>query len=185
MILSDLEVIQKTFFINHANCVAPLLLGKYLVKISDTQTIIGKIVETEAYGQDDPASHSYKGITPRCAPMFKEGGISYVYFIYGMYYCFNVVTDNEGVGSAVLIRAVEPICGIERATNGPARLCKAYDIDKKDNEKSLLTSDIRIMESINKEEDFEIVATVRIGIKDAQDKPFRYYIKGNKYVSGY
>ncbi len=109
---------------------APELLGRLLVRrFAGGELVVGRIVETEAYREDDPASHSHRGRTPRTAAMFEDGGAAYVYLIYGMYHCFNVVADRAGVGSAVLIRAVEPLHGLaamwrnrfgERGpTNGP------------------------------------------------------------------
>lgn len=125
-----------------AEIVAPLLLGSTLERTIDSRAIRVKIVETEAYDQTDAASHSYKGRTPRTDIMFGPPGHLYVYFTYGMHYCCNVVTGPDGEGSAVLIRAVEPIQGEEHMAeqrdktgigicNGPAKLCKALAIDKR------------------------------------------------------
>ncbi len=94
--------------------VAPDLLGKLLVRrLAGGELLVGRIVETEAYREDDPASHSHRGRTARTAAMFEDGGAAYVYLIYGMHHCFNVVVDREGVGSAVLVRAVEPLYGLD------------------------------------------------------------------------
>jgi DNA-3-methyladenine glycosylase len=183
MNFKDLVVLEKEFFLKDSQDLAINILGKYLVRMSEDNILIAKIVETESYSQDDPASHSYKGKTKRCLPMFLEGGISYVYFIYGMYFCFNVVTNKEGIGSAVLIRAVEPINFISTSTNGPAKLCKSFNINKDDNQKCLITSDLRIMESMKDTKDFEIIKTRRIGIKKSIEQELRFYIKGNNYVS--
>jgi len=125
------------FYLNNTVEVARQLLGKTIVRNYGKKILAGKIVETEAYiDKIDPASHSHPGITKRNKPMFEKGGIAYIYFIYGNYYCFNIVTERKGKGCAVLIRAAEPIEGIEymkknrgktksvyELTNGPAKLC--------------------------------------------------------------
>jgi DNA-3-methyladenine glycosylase len=119
---------------------APLLLGCTLSRQTPEGTLSLKIVETEAYRQDDPASHSFAGLTNRTAPMFEEGGYIYVYFTYGMHYCVNIVVGKKGIGEAVLIRAGEPLEGVEimkkhrginniyQLTNGPAKLTQALGI---------------------------------------------------------
>jgi len=180
---------------NHAEQVAPLLLGCELVRtFDDGRTVRVKIVETEAYHQNDAASHSYRGRTPRTEVMFGASGYAYVYFTYGMYYCFNIVTGVEGEGSAVLVRAVEPLDGAgileeNRAgkhgvdlTNGPAKLCQALAVDK-----SLLSHNLRksplqlyIRSPLPAS---DIVATTRIGISRDVDRLWRFYIRDNPYVS--
>ncbi|MHA1675849.1 MAG: DNA-3-methyladenine glycosylase, partial [Candidatus Njordarchaeales archaeon] len=136
----DRAPLNRNFYERYTVDVARDLLGKVLVRVlSSEQILAGIIVETEAYrGQDDPASHAYGRKTPRNAIMYGKPGYSYVYFIYGMYHCLNVVTEPEGVPAAVLIRAVEPIFGIElmkkyrntdkisNLTNGPGKLCQAF-----------------------------------------------------------
>jgi DNA-3-methyladenine glycosylase len=107
-----MTIVPASFYRQDSLTVARQIIGKLLVRDLGSIQLIGRIVETEAYNQEDPASHSYRGLTRRTAPMFEAGGISYVYFIYGMYDCFNVVTDRAGYGSAVLIRAVEPLAGL-------------------------------------------------------------------------
>ena len=176
-----------------ASEVAPLLLGCLLEREINGRTIQVKIVETEAYDQTDAASHSYKGKTERTEIMFGEPGYLYVYFTYGMHYCCNVVTDREGVGSAVLIRAVEPLVGEEymkeqrhvsgkALSNGPAKLCQALAIDKRLNGHDLKVSPLKliIQPALNKN---MITQTKRIGISQAKDVPWRFYITGNEYVS--
>lgn len=175
--------------------VAPLLLGSLLVReLDDGRQLIGKIVEVEAYDQTDAASHSYKGQTPRTDVMFGPAGHLYVYFTYGMHYCCNVVTGPIGHGSAVLIRALEPLEGIDvmeqnrrgrtglELTNGPAKLCEAYQIDRSWNGHDLNKTPLQLIlrEPVPQN---EIMQTTRIGINKAKDVPWRFYLKGNPYVS--
>lgn len=173
---------------------AKRLLGCELVMHQDIGDIRLKIVETEAYHQSDAASHSYKGKTPRTDVMFGPAGYLYVYFTYGMHYCMNVVTGPAGEGSAVLLRAVEPLSGWnvlrgnrpglpdEQLTNGPAKLCKALGIDTSWNGHDLRAKPLQLQMEPSLRED-EIVQTTRIGISQAQDKPWRFYIRDNSYVS--
>lgn len=173
--------------------VAPRLLGSILEREIDGKVMRVKIVEIEAYDESDAASHSYKGRTPRTDIMFGKAGHLYVYFTYGMHYCCNIVTGKEGEGAAVLIRAVEPIegeqymedrrrrSGIE-ISNGPAKLCQALAIDKKLNGHDLnqLPLKLIIREPLDPS---MITQTTRIGISQAKDVPWRFYITGNLYVS--
>lgn len=173
--------------------VARRLLGCELERDIDGELVRVRIVETEAYDQTDAASHSYKGRTPRTDIMFGPSGHLYVYFTYGMHYCCNVVVGEEGYGAAVLIRAVEPLSGenalrIRRGnrdgvaiTNGPAKLCQALAIDKRLNGHDLQKLPLRLI--IRPELTDEIVVSTRIGISQARDKPWRFYIKNNHYVS--
>ncbi len=176
-----------------AHVVAPLLLGAILEREIDGKPIRVQIVETEAYDESDAASHSYKGRTERTEIMFGEPGNLYVYFTYGMHYCCNVVTGPEGSGAAVLIRAVEPLegevfmqdlrnrQGVE-LTNGPAKLCQALAIDKKLNGHNLSASPLKLILQAPIKDD-QITQTTRIGISQAKDVPWRFYITDNKYVS--
>src|SRR5512135_892159 len=124
--------LRRDFYDRDAVSVARDLLGKYLVHRSGGVERIGRIVEAEAYlGPHDLAAHSSKGLTPRTKIMFGPPGHAYVYFIYGMYYCVNVVTEREGHASAVLLRALEPVENIEARTNGPGLLCRALGIDRR------------------------------------------------------
>ena len=168
------------------------LLGCVIEKEIDGVLLKGKIVETEAYLQNDPACHAYKGKTPRTEAMFKAGGLSYVYLIYGMYYCFNTVTGKEGHGEAVLIRALEPLEGIDKMAelrrndkllnlcSGPGKLCQAFNINKDDNLKCLEKGSIKITEGATND---EITATTRIGISSGTDLPYRFYLKNSKFIS--
>ncbi len=146
----------------------------------------GKIVETEAYlGPHDLAAHSAKGRTARTEVMFGPPGHAYVYLIYGMYWCMNVVTEEEGHASAVLIRALEPINGIEDKTKGPGLLCQAMHIDKKLNGVDLTSGDFFI-EKPPVPEKFIIAKKPRIGVDYAgvwARRLLRFYVKGNTFVS--
>ena len=176
-----MRVLQRSFYARNTGVVAKQLLGKYLIRKIAGRKLVGKIVETEAYFQDDPASHSFKGKTPRSAPMFEEPGHAYVYFIYGAHYCFNAVTEKSGKAGAVLIRALEPVSGIKLATNGPGKLTRALMIDKKSNRADLTKGNLVIAEG--KSEKLKIVMTGRIGISKASKRLFRFYLKDNKFVS--
>jgi DNA-3-methyladenine glycosylase len=178
-----------------ASEVAPRLLGCYLERDYGDQKALVKIVETEAYDQTDAASHSYRGQTPRTEIMFGDPGFLYVYFTYGMHYCCNVVVGPKGHGSAVLIRAVEPIHGeaLMKArrpekisgvdvSNGPAKLCQALAIDKQLNGHDLTKTPLTLI--INEPvAQTDIIQTTRIGISQATDVPWRFYLKNNPYVS--
>jgi DNA-3-methyladenine glycosylase len=196
----DFEIIPQTFYTKNSTInIAKALLGKYLVKKTAESFLVGKIVESEAYLQNDPACHASSGKTKRTEPMFLEGGISYVYFIYGMYYCFNVVTQPAGIAEAVLIRAVEPVKGVdqmlmnrggsqkiknlENLSNGPGKLCQAYGIDKQHNKLPLYQDNDIFIARGEKGDSFDTVETTRIGINKAQDLPLRFYIKNNRFVS--
>lgn len=175
---------------------AQRLLGCIIVHESNGQRVAGKIVETEAYHQTDAASHSYNGQTPRTEVMFRKAGVLYVYFTYGMHYCMNIVTGVEGEGSAVLIRALEPLEGREimkrnrrlkidneiQLTNGPAKSCQAFGIDKRLNGHNLTEPPLTLEWQPPVSED-DIVQTTRIGISRDTHRPWRFYIKDNAFVS--
>lgn len=175
-------IIDRGFYNRDTLIVAKELLGCKLCRRVGDRVLEGIIVETEAYKQNDPACHAYRGKTPRSVTLFKKPGLSYVYFIYGMYHCVNVTTEPEETAGAVLIRALEPI-NVEN-TNGPGKLCRALEITKELNEvdvtdnKSLLW-----VESYRKYDASEVVTTTRIGIKLAADYPWRFYVKDNKFLS--
>ncbi|MDO5517877.1 MAG: DNA-3-methyladenine glycosylase [Clostridium sp.] len=200
-------ILEKEFYKQGALDLAKKLLGKVIVRTVDGKVLRGKIVETEAYiGEIDKASHAYNGRrTERTEPLFREGGIAYVYFIYGLYHCFNVISGEEDKGEGVLIRAIEPLNEFDyiaqkrfkkdfdelsnskkkTMTNGPSKLCMAYSIDKSQNYKKLYEKgDFYIEDSM--EENFDIVETKRVGIdyaEEAIDFPWRFYIKDNKFIS--
>lgn len=181
---------------------AQRLLGCVLMHESDQGPTAGIIVETEAYLTNDPACHAYRKKTKRNAAMFGPAGTVYVYQIYGMHYCVNVASAEEGVGEAVLIRALEPTEGIElmekrrnlkaiqhssfdtrHLCNGPAKLVQAMGISIVQHNGSSLTTDSLSVLPPQKEEGFEIVTTTRIGITQGADLPYRFYIKDNRFVS--
>ena len=175
--------------------VARQLLGCVLVRPYQGEWLAGMIVETEAYlGESDPASHAYRGRTPRTEIMYGPPGFSYVYLIYGMYHCLNFVTEREGKAAAVLIRALEPVSGIEimqqlrrthrleQLTSGPGKLCQALAIDDQLNGVDLTGERLFVVEGKTFPPS-EIVQTTRIGIRAGTDKPWRFYVKGNRFVS--
>ena len=155
----------------------------------------GRIVETEAYlGPHDPACHAAAGLTARTRTLHGPPGTAYVYFIYGMHWCFNAVTREQGHGSAVLIRAVEPLSGLElmrrrrgmdgevSLTSGPARLCDAFAITREHDGVRLDRGPLRILQGIEVPDE-DVVITPRIGIRKAADWPLRFYERGNRFVS--
>jgi DNA-3-methyladenine glycosylase len=178
--------LSRKFYDRDTITVAKELLGKYLVHVSQGIERVGKIVEAEAYlGPHDLAAHSARGLTPRTKIMFGPPGYAYVYLIYGMYYCMNVVTENEGHASAVLLRAVEPIKNITEKTKGPGLLCKALRIDKHHNGHDLLSNNFYIAESFEASS-FIIVKRPRIGVDYAKHwakRLLRFYIKDNPFIS--
>ena len=177
--------LTRSFYDRNTVSVAKELLGKHLVHVAHGLERIGRIVEVEAYlGPHDLAAHSSKGLTPRTKIMFGPPGHAYVYFIYGMYYCMNVVTEREGHASAVLIRAVEPIRNIEGRTQGPGLVCKAMQIDKRLNGHDLLSENFYI--ATGSEEPCKIVKRPRVGVAYAKHwakRNLRFYIKNNPYIS--
>jgi DNA-3-methyladenine glycosylase len=157
--------------------------------------IAGRIVECEAYEENDPASHSYRGLTDRTAVMFGPAGHLYVYFTYGMHFCMNVVTGEDGEGSAVLLRAVEPVEGIELMRErrgvetlrelcaGPGRLTQAYGIIRADNGMDLVAGrDLFVVPSDPVPDDWVAVGP-RVGISVAMERPWRFYVKESSFVS--
>ncbi|HET6924795.1 MAG TPA: DNA-3-methyladenine glycosylase [Candidatus Saccharimonadales bacterium] len=177
-----------------AETVARRLLGCELVRELDGQRLVGRIVETEAYDETDPASHSYRGRTNRTAVMFGPPGHLYVYFTYGMHYCMNVVTGDDGHGSGVLLRALEPLAGeavMRRnrhdrsdpsVTNGPAKLCEALAVDSSLNGHDLRQAPLKLVVRPPMAGQDIVVAT-RVGISQAKDKPWRFYVADNRHVS--
>jgi DNA-3-methyladenine glycosylase len=180
------EKLLRDFYDRDTAEVAKDLLGKRLVRVRNGTEQVGRIVEVEAYlGEYDLACHSSRGRTARTAVMFGPPGFAYVYMIYGMHYCLNVVTEPQGNAAAVLIRALEPIQNIDEPTNGPARLCKTLQIDRRLNGHDLLSDDFFIA-APELPQRFSVVARPRVGVAYAgewADRPLRYYIKGNPFVS--
>ena len=191
--MSDLHSFQATLSKLSAAEAAQRLLGCELIRTIHNKIIRVKIVETEAYDQTDAASHSFNGKTSRADVMFGPAGHLYVYFIYGMHHCCNIVIGEEGNGAAVLIRAVEPIEGVEtmqayraahgvELTNGPAKVCQALAIAMPMNGHDLTQPPLQLHSMPHIEEE-SIVTTKRIGISKAHDVMWRFYIKSNNYVS--
>jgi DNA-3-methyladenine glycosylase len=190
--------LHRSFYSQPTITVARQLLGKSLVRRHPDGETVGKIVETEAYvGPHDLACHASKGRTARTEVMFGPPGHAYVYFIYGVYYCLNIVTEEIGHASAVLIRAVEPIEGIElmqkrrrtdalrNLASGPGKLCLAMSIDKSLNGADMSHGNVLYVEDRN-EPPSKIFATPRIGVDYAgkwKDKPWRFLIRGSEFVS--
>ncbi len=178
--------LPRSFYDRDTTTVAKELLGKRLVHVADGITRIGRIVETEAYlGPHDLAAHTSKGLTERTRVMFGPPGHAYVYLIYGMHHCLNLVTEAEGNGAAVLLRAIEPIQNVTGRTCGPGLLCKALGIDKRHNAHDLLSECLYVTEPPTVER-FAIVARPRIGVDYAgawAKRKLRFYIRGNTFVS--
>lgn len=196
----NLSKLDQEFYLKNVVDVARNLLGKIIVRKYQKKYLAGIITEVEAYDESEEASHSYNGVSKRNQIMFQRGGLLYVYLIYGIHHCCNVVTANEGHGAAVLIRAVEPLNYFEilannrfnkptttekeriNLTNGPAKLCKAFHIDISDNGEKLDGENIYILDTPPLIAD-KIIQSTRIGINRAKKLPWRFYIKGNHFVS--
>ncbi|MFM9267695.1 DNA-3-methyladenine glycosylase [Tychonema sp. BBK16] len=196
------QIVESFWLARPSTRVAPDLLGCWLVReFPDGETIRGMIVEAEAYGPGDPACHAYSQRTPRNEAMFGPAGMSYVYLIYGMYHCFNVVTDADGVASGVLIRALQldalpkgfsdvPEKKRSRLASGPGKLCKILEIDRTLNALPLGVGEplrlehrsAQFQEAID-EGTIDIVQTTRIGISQGIDLPWRWYIGNYPAVS--
>lgn len=176
-----MSLLTKDFYARDTLLVAKELLGCVLCRKDGNTIYKGIIVETEAYTEDEPSCHAYNGPTKRSLPLFGEAGTAYVYFVYGMHHCMNIVTDKKGFGSAVLIRALEPLGETERA-NGPALLCKALKITTELNGISM-TEEASPLWVEKGKAPTEIVQTTRIGITKAADYPWRFYIKDSPFVS--
>jgi DNA-3-methyladenine glycosylase len=197
------RTLARVFYDRDPRRVSRELLGKVLVRREGRQLRTARIVEVEAYlGENDPAAHSFAGRTLRNAVLFGPPGHAYVYFIYGNYYCLNVSCLPDGVAGGILFRAVEPLVGIERMaesrnvsinsardlrklTSGPGRLAEAFDITReRDNGKDLTgkRSDLFIADDGYRVS--RILITPRIGITKAAERPLRYVIAGNEFVSG-
>jgi DNA-3-methyladenine glycosylase len=190
--------LTRSFYRRPAVELARALLGKRFTRIVEGERLSGMIVETEAYlGDGDDAAHSARGKTERNATMFGEAGKLYVYFTYGAHHCLNVVAP--GAGDAALIRAVEPLEGIDtmarnrfgepatsekerrRLADGPGKLCQAYGVDLRHDGVDLAGDEIFLEREVRR--GFEIVTTTRVGISKSSELPLRFYIKDNQYVS--
>ena len=182
-----LKPLKRAFFERPTLEVAPELLGKQIIlKENKKKQTIGVIVEVEAYTSDDPACHAAHGKTPRNEVMFGQGGITYVYFIYGMYYCLNFVTEKKDIPGAVLIRALEVNEKDTRIASGPGKLCNYLNITKQHNKIDCCNIDSPLIVTNNSrynKNDFLITQTFRIGISKAANLPWRWYIKNNPAVS--
>jgi DNA-3-methyladenine glycosylase len=181
-----MQKLPRSLYDRNTILVAKELLGKYLIHRSNGVKRVGKIVEVEAYlGPHDLAAHSAKGLTERTKVMFGPPGHAYVYLIYGVHHCMNVVTEREGHASAVLLRAIEPVDNVEGKTCGPGLLCRAMQIDRRLNAHDLLSDDFFIA-APDQSEPFTIIKRPRIGVDYAKHwakRHLRFYIKGNPFVS--
>jgi len=201
--VSRLAPLPASFYDRDPRRVSRELLGKVLVRRDGRNLLAGRIVEVEAYlGRNDPAAHSFAGRTARNAVLWGPPGFAYVYFIYGNHYCFNVSCLADGVAGGVLFRALEPLAGIKtmtrarglaatdagdlrRLTSGPGRMAEAFGITRaRDNGKDLTSakSDLWIADDGTPRPRVQI--TPRIGITKAAERPLRYIIPGNRFVSG-
>lgn len=188
-----MKLIDKSLLLDPQKAAIYLLGCEVWRTMSDGKILKARIVETESYHQEDPASHTFRGRSKRNKAMFGLAGHAYIYFTYGMHWCFNVTAGPEGYGAGVLIRAVEPLAGLEtikklrgvdnekQLTNGPAKLAQALAIDKNLYGHDLTKPPLQIFEPESR--DFEIVETTRIGINQAIDEIARFYIKSNPHVS--
>ncbi|MCK4657797.1 MAG: DNA-3-methyladenine glycosylase [candidate division Zixibacteria bacterium] len=191
---AELRPLDREFYTRPTLTVAEELLGKCLVRQVDGAALVGRIVEVEAYiGEDDPACHARFGRTERNSVMYGRGGFSYIYFIYGMYNMFNIVTEREGFPAAVLVRAVEPLEGIDamqrlrgttsvgNLSNGPGKLCRAFGLDTSHSGIDLTGKAIYV--SGCESADHSVGVSSRIGIKQGTERKWRFYIEGNRFVS--
>jgi DNA-3-methyladenine glycosylase len=179
-----------------ATALASYLIGKSVMRRCGAQTLIGRIVETEAYLADDPASHSFIGQTARNRSMYLKRGSAYVYRVYGMWLCLNVAAGPEGEGAAVLLRALEPVAGCEfiqarrpgvrerDLARGPGRLCQAFAIEPSHDGLDLCHGDGPLWLAGPIRRRGEVGVSTRIGIVKAADRALRFYERGNAYVSG-
>lgn len=187
------RIVPRSFYSRRTADVARDLLGKILVNGPAS----GMIVETEAYlGGDDLAAHSARGVTDRTRVIFGPPGHAYVYFIYGMYECLNLVTEPKDKPGCVLIRAIEPLTGIdvmqkrrpaarriEDLASGPGKLTRALSITRAQNGADMTSGNL-VVRNWKHQRQFEIEVTPRIGITKCADWPLRYVVKGNRFVSG-
>jgi DNA-3-methyladenine glycosylase len=184
--MTGMQILPTSFYDRDAESVARDLLGKLLVRHVEHRFRIGRIVETEAYlGPHDLAAHSARGRTARTEVMFGPPGRAYVYLIYGMHHCLNVVTGPGEHASAVLLRALEPVSDIDTAASGPGRLCRALSIDRQLNGHDLTAGELVLAEPLEPGS-FEIEARPRVGVDYSGEwahKPLRFCIAGNRFIS--
>ena len=201
-------ILPRDFYLHPPDAVARQLLGKLLVRryrteqgaSAKTVRLAGRIVEVEAYfGLDDPAAHAFAGMTARNAVLFGPPGFAYVYFIYGMHFCLNISCEPEGHAGSLLLRALEPVEGLETMaqlrglpsdaaprllTSGPGRLCQALGIRRETHNGTDVTS---ARSGLHVEDDGfvagKIEATPRVGISKAAERPLRFSLAGNRFVS--
>jgi DNA-3-methyladenine glycosylase len=195
-----MKVVPAKFYLKRPEVVAKELLGKLVVRRLEGQTLIGRVVETEAYlGENDPASHSFPGLTNRNSVLFGPPGRAYVYFIYGMHYCLNVSCEPDGQAGGVLFRALEPVSGLAEMarlrglpdgasprllTSGPGRLCQALGIVRDGINGVDLSSPKSVLQIVDDGFVPEgVTITPRIGISKASERPLRFLISGNRFVS--
>jgi len=183
------ERLPRGFYARPTLRVARDLLGKVLVLRDSGVTKAARIVEVEAYlGGRDPASHAYRGLTPRTAPMFGPPGRSYVYFVYGMYYCLNVVTERDGIAGAVLLRGAEPLAGWDglaaRALAGPGKLARAFGLTTKHTDLDLVRSGLSIRDALPVPPS-RVARSVRVGLNQhaTTSKRWRLFVRGSSGVS--
>lgn len=194
MKLEEYVPAEQEFFLRTAPLLAPRLIGCLLQRNTDSGPVSGVIVETEAYTRDDPASHSFGGRTGRNWPMFRGGGLAYVYLIYGVHNCFNVTSGPPGSGEAVLVRAVRPLQGLEmmrrnrgiredrNLCSGPGKLCRAFGIDRGHNGTSLLEGEIRLLVP-RREEPLDVTAGRRVGISRGRELNRRFTLRDSPWLS--
>mgnify|MGYP006283644389 CR=1 FL=1 len=195
-VLKGYRLPRRDFFTADAPELARRLIGCILWKRENGGITAGEIVETEAYTEDDAASHSFPGLTGRNRPMFQSGGAAYVYLIYGVHHCFNVTAGKKGSGQAVLIRSLRPLKGLktmrERRNrtktgdlcSGPGKICQAFGIDLGHNGMDLLEGEIRILLPEEERSQEDVEATTRIGITKAAGLPRRYIRRHSPWLSG-
>ncbi|MCP2520149.1 DNA-3-methyladenine glycosylase [SCandidatus Aminicenantes bacterium Aminicenantia_JdfR_composite] len=189
-------ILERSFFARNSLEVARDILGHILVRESSEGKTSGIIVETEVYrGEDDPASFAYRGRTKRSEPLYGSPGTAFVYMTYGMYYLLNIITEKENFPAAILIRAVEPLEGVElmkkrRKTNnirnlasGPGKLAQAFAIDLSLNGVDMTSPYSPLYVGEKKVEAKELVWKPRIGIREGTDRLWRVYVKDNPFVS--
>lgn len=195
-------ILTKDFYQKPTIEVAQSLLGKYLIHhTNEGHDLVGRIAETEAYILNDPASHAYRGQTQRNSPMYRSAGVAYIYFIYGKYHCFNIVTQKEGIPEAVLIRSIQPIDGIEYMmklrgwkgssladlANGPAKLVQAMSITPEYNFHDITFGSLVVTDGYKSFGDIyassPTIVRPRIGVKNGSDLLLRFYKQGDTFIS--